>query len=200
MACAPMACAKAQISLGIRPLTRVFAVRMKKVWVLSYSLNVQRRLWSDWADAQADLSLRWAHMPCCWFCRTLAIFIFIATFLSAVICFWCVLIMLIIILKCHKSISGKKYPRNTHKSQSLWPTKGREILGFSINNVHALGKFSIRQIIDFLFLNFPQKTEFDIPCNCLHRRQSAWNVKSYFLGKIRKYFKMSSAESFTQHA
>ena len=21
----------------------------------------QRRLWSDWADAQADLSLRWAH-------------------------------------------------------------------------------------------------------------------------------------------
>ena len=24
---------------------------------------------SDWADAQADLSLRWAHMPLCWFCR-----------------------------------------------------------------------------------------------------------------------------------
>ena len=23
---------------------------------------------SDWADAQADLSLRWAHMPFCWFC------------------------------------------------------------------------------------------------------------------------------------
>ena len=23
----------------------------------------QRKLWSDWADAQADLSLRWAHMP-----------------------------------------------------------------------------------------------------------------------------------------
>ena len=23
----------------------------------------QRRLWSDWADAQADLSPRWAHMP-----------------------------------------------------------------------------------------------------------------------------------------
>ena len=26
----------------------------------------------------------------------------------------------------------------------------------------------------------------------------AWNVKSYFQGKIRKYFKMSSAEIFTQ--
>ena len=39
----------------------VFAVRMKKAWVLSYQLSAQRRLWSDWADAQADLSLRWAH-------------------------------------------------------------------------------------------------------------------------------------------
>ena len=42
-------------------LIRVFAVRMKKPWVLSYPLSAQRRLWSDWADAQADLSLRWAH-------------------------------------------------------------------------------------------------------------------------------------------
>ena len=42
-------------------LIRVFAVRMKKAWVLSYPLIAQRRLWSDWADAQADLSLRWAH-------------------------------------------------------------------------------------------------------------------------------------------
>ena len=31
-------------------LIRVFAVRMKKFWVLSYPM-----------DAQADLSLRWAH-------------------------------------------------------------------------------------------------------------------------------------------
>ena len=42
-------------------LIRVFAVCMKKAWVLSYSLSAQRRLWTDWADAQADLSLRWAH-------------------------------------------------------------------------------------------------------------------------------------------
>ena len=35
---------------------------MKKPWVLSYPLSSpQRRLWSDWADAQADLSLRLAH-------------------------------------------------------------------------------------------------------------------------------------------
>ena len=49
---------KTQIS---RPVRSVFAVRMKKAWVLSYPLSAQRRLWSDWADAQADLSLRWAH-------------------------------------------------------------------------------------------------------------------------------------------
>ena len=42
-------------------LISVFAVRMKKAWALSYLLSAQRRLWSDWADAQADLSLRWAH-------------------------------------------------------------------------------------------------------------------------------------------
>ena len=42
-------------------LIRVFAVRMKKPWVLNYPLSAQRRLWSDWADAQADLNLRWAH-------------------------------------------------------------------------------------------------------------------------------------------
>ena len=34
---------------------------MKKAWFLSYPLSAQWRLWSDWADAQADLSLRWAH-------------------------------------------------------------------------------------------------------------------------------------------
>ena len=33
----------------------------EKTWVLSYPLSAQRRLWSDWADAQAELSLRWAH-------------------------------------------------------------------------------------------------------------------------------------------
>ena len=53
--------AKTQISLGIRPVWSVFTVRMKKAWVLSYPLSAQRRLWPDWADAQADLSLRWAH-------------------------------------------------------------------------------------------------------------------------------------------
>ena len=59
-----MACAPSEDSdqPGHPPsLIKVFAFRMKKSWVLSYPLSAQRRLWSDWADAQADLSLRWAH-------------------------------------------------------------------------------------------------------------------------------------------
>ena len=36
----------------------------------------QRRLRSDWASAQSDLSLRWAHIPFCWFCRVLAHLLF----------------------------------------------------------------------------------------------------------------------------
>ena len=64
--------AKTQISLGIHPVWSAFAGRMKKAWVLSYPLSAQRRLWSDWADAHADLSLRWAHMPFCWFCHEAA--------------------------------------------------------------------------------------------------------------------------------
>ena len=42
-------------------LIRVFAVRMKKPWILSYPFSIQRRIWSVWADAKADLSLRRAH-------------------------------------------------------------------------------------------------------------------------------------------
>ena len=53
-------------------LIRVFAGRMKKAWVLSYPLSAQQILWSGWANAQAGLGLRWAHMPFCWFCRRLA--------------------------------------------------------------------------------------------------------------------------------
>ena len=49
-------------------LIRVFAVRMKKHCGLSYLLSALQRLWSAWAaDAQADLSLRWAHKPFCFF-------------------------------------------------------------------------------------------------------------------------------------
>ena len=60
-------CAPSEDSDQPGHLIRVFAVRMKKHLVLIYPLSAQQRLWSDWADPQADLSLRWAHMPRCWF-------------------------------------------------------------------------------------------------------------------------------------
>ena len=53
-------------------LIRVFAVGMKKLWVLSYPLSALPRLRSGWADAQADLSLRWANRSLHWFCRAVA--------------------------------------------------------------------------------------------------------------------------------
>ena len=53
-------------------LIRVFAVRVKKRWVLSYPLSTQQRLGSDWADAKADLSICWPHMSFCWFCHAVA--------------------------------------------------------------------------------------------------------------------------------
>ena len=62
---------KTQISLGICPVWSVFAVRMKKAWVLSYPLRAQRRLirlggcpgWSE--------SLLGAQ-SFCWFCHEAA--------------------------------------------------------------------------------------------------------------------------------
>ena len=51
-------------------LISLFAVHMKKAWVLSYPLSTPRRLWSDWVDAQADLSLHWTHTHFVAPCRT----------------------------------------------------------------------------------------------------------------------------------
>ena len=34
--------------------------------------SAQRRLWSDWVDAQADPSLHWAHRSICWLCHEAA--------------------------------------------------------------------------------------------------------------------------------
>ena len=53
-------------------LIRVFAVHSMGSYGTKLSSCGQRRLWSDWADAQADLSLRLAHKPFCWFCHEAA--------------------------------------------------------------------------------------------------------------------------------
>ena len=67
-----MACAPSEDSdhPSIRPVWSE-SLLLHEAWVLGYPLSAQRRLWSDWADAQADRSLGWAQ-SCCWFCHDAA--------------------------------------------------------------------------------------------------------------------------------
>ena len=59
--------AKTQISLGICPvwseslLCAQWVAKGPSFLHADSKASGQRSLWSDWADAQADLSLRWAH-------------------------------------------------------------------------------------------------------------------------------------------
>ena len=55
-------------------LIRVFTVRSVGGLGPSLASGRQRRLWLDWADAHADLSLRWVHRSFCWFCHAVAQF------------------------------------------------------------------------------------------------------------------------------
>ena len=53
---------KTQIRLGMHPVWSESSLSTwRKLGVLNYPLSAQWSLWSDWADAQADLTLRWAH-------------------------------------------------------------------------------------------------------------------------------------------
>ena len=53
-------------------LIRVFGVRMKKAWVLSYPLCAQRRLRLAWVSAQSDLESSLGAQSLCWFCHVVA--------------------------------------------------------------------------------------------------------------------------------
>ena len=87
-----------RISLGIRPVWSESSlsawrklVSLTTHWAHSKDsdpLSGQRRLWSDWADAQADLSLLWAHMPCCWFYQEAAHFLISFVVTSSYSCTW----------------------------------------------------------------------------------------------------------------
>ena len=59
-----------------RRLIRGVAVRLKTLWNFGYPQNAPRRLWSDCADAQSDLNLRWSHMQSCRLCPGSNAFIF----------------------------------------------------------------------------------------------------------------------------
>ena len=53
--------AKTQISLGIRPVWSESSLYVQWVGKDPRFLHADSEDWSDWADAQTDLSLRWAH-------------------------------------------------------------------------------------------------------------------------------------------
>ena len=58
---------KTQISLGIHP---VWSESLLSAWRnigSSVTHWAHCKDWSDWVDAQADLSLRWVHRPFSWF-------------------------------------------------------------------------------------------------------------------------------------
>ena len=59
--------AQTQISLGIRPVWSESSLCAQWVAKDPSFLHADSEDWSDWADAQADLSLHLAHMPFCWF-------------------------------------------------------------------------------------------------------------------------------------
>ena len=64
--------AKTQISLGIRPVWSESSLCTQWVAKVPSFLHVDSEDSDLCADAQADLSLRWAHMPYCWFCHEAA--------------------------------------------------------------------------------------------------------------------------------
>ena len=96
-------------------------------------------------------------------------------------------------LKCQNNCVNISFSDKTDKSQSIkfrnasimtnnyskWFCTGRPTWPLSM-----LGKTCCRRYIAILFLIFPRKKDLKFHENCL--RQFAWNVKSYFLGKIGK--------------
>ena len=63
---------KTLISLGIRSVWSEPSLCAQWVTWDSRYLHVDSEDWSDWVDAQVDLSLCWAHRSFCWFCHVAA--------------------------------------------------------------------------------------------------------------------------------
>ena len=47
----------------------LISLHLKKDWAISYPSSAHRRVWSEWVDAQAYLTVRWAHRSLRWFCH-----------------------------------------------------------------------------------------------------------------------------------
>ena len=75
---------KTQISLDIRPVWSESSLCAQWVAKDPSFLHVDSGDWSNYADAQADLSLCWAHILFCWVCHVVA-----RMLLSGAICVSC---------------------------------------------------------------------------------------------------------------
>ena len=76
--------------IGQRPDFKIIAQKCSS-FAFSPKLSScrQRRLWSDWADAQAALSLRWAHMPAVFFVVFFVLLLFFCFFFFFFFFFFC---------------------------------------------------------------------------------------------------------------
>ena len=149
-------------------LIRVLAVRMKKPWVLGYPLSALQRLWSDWADAQADLSLRWVYRSFCWFfsCAGWSSTICYGHFEILISFVTCKLNVLKVqerncyvqILQLRALIRFYLYTMNSGSSSLIWISKGT--LGFDRKlwiQYHTGIQLKLRIICNIFFLNFHLK-------------------------------------------
>ena len=76
-------------------LIRVFAVRMKKPWVLSLPLSAQRRLWSGWSESSLG-----AH-SLCWFCHEAAHMLYSCVIVLHI----CVIVMIVLYSVFHNMLN-----------------------------------------------------------------------------------------------
>ena len=88
-------------------LIRVFAVHSVGSWGPKVSSCGQQRLWSDWVDVQADLSLRWVHRSFCWFCHA-------AAHIIPVIGYCPVILIAVMILHIDTDILTKQIDQSLH--------------------------------------------------------------------------------------
>ena len=58
--------------MSICPVWSEYLLGAKLAVKVPTLLHADSKYWSDWADAQADLSLRWVHRSFFWFCHALA--------------------------------------------------------------------------------------------------------------------------------
>ena len=89
-------------------------------------------------------------------------------------------------LKIRHNLSCESQFKWTDRSYFLW--KKRKIMLSAITFTTVWSNSANDKLVIFFYF-FPRKQDSICKANCLLWRQFAWNIKSRFLGKIRKIFK-----------